>query len=190
MIFEMTLDYNVVLPVTITVALSNGIRWYLSKETIYTLKLARRGHFMPEALQTNFYYLQRAHDIMEKGPRVLGASTPLADFARMTAGDPQASYSVVEEQGRVLGFIAKDAALRLLNDSGKTLVLKDLVEKNFVTVEESSTFQDILSRMRTERSQIALVVATLPPRSPADVLGLITREHIAASVERALDLFA
>ncbi len=42
-IFEMTLDYNVILPITITVALSYGLRTMLLKESIYTLKLVRRG---------------------------------------------------------------------------------------------------------------------------------------------------
>jgi CIC family chloride channel protein len=47
MIFEMTMDYTVIIPVTITVALSHGIRKMLSPQSIYTLKLVRRGHLMP-----------------------------------------------------------------------------------------------------------------------------------------------
>lgn len=47
MIFEMTLDYTVIVPMTITVTLSYGIRKMLSPQSIYTLKLARRGHFVP-----------------------------------------------------------------------------------------------------------------------------------------------
>jgi len=48
MIFEMTLDYTVIIPVTITVALSHGIRKMLSPQSIYTLKLVRRGRLMPD----------------------------------------------------------------------------------------------------------------------------------------------
>jgi chloride channel protein, CIC family len=47
MVFEMTLDYNVIVPMTITVALSYGIRKALCTDSIYTLKLVRRGHHMP-----------------------------------------------------------------------------------------------------------------------------------------------
>lgn len=46
----MTLDYNVIVPMIITVAISYGIRKALSPETIYTMKLARRGHNVPDAL--------------------------------------------------------------------------------------------------------------------------------------------
>ena len=41
MIFEMTLDYNVIIPITVTVAVSYGIRTVLCPQSIYTLKLTR-----------------------------------------------------------------------------------------------------------------------------------------------------
>lgn len=46
-IFEMTRDYNFVVPMILAVALSHGVRKLLSRESIYTLKLARRGHYIP-----------------------------------------------------------------------------------------------------------------------------------------------
>ena len=52
MIFEMMLDYNVIIPMTITVAISCGVRRVLCRDSIYTKKLVRRGHFLPEALRT------------------------------------------------------------------------------------------------------------------------------------------
>ena len=76
MVFEMTLDYNAVLPLTVTVAASNGIRVILSRETIYTLKLARRGHFIPKALQANFEYSRRAATVMDPNLRVLSGNNP------------------------------------------------------------------------------------------------------------------
>ena len=53
MIFEMTRDYDIVMPMIIAVAFSVGIRRVLSRENIYTLKLYRRGHVVPKALHAN-----------------------------------------------------------------------------------------------------------------------------------------
>jgi CIC family chloride channel protein len=58
MIFEMTLDYTVIIPMAITVAISYGIRRKFSKTTIYTEKLVRRGHFLPGQLQTMRRHIQ------------------------------------------------------------------------------------------------------------------------------------
>ncbi|HTQ39810.1 MAG TPA: chloride channel protein [Pirellulales bacterium] len=43
MLFEMTRDYNVVLPIIITLAIADAVRRYVCPPTIYTLKLLRRG---------------------------------------------------------------------------------------------------------------------------------------------------
>ncbi|HUA38875.1 MAG TPA: chloride channel protein [Candidatus Sulfopaludibacter sp.] len=47
MIFEMTRDYYLVVPMILTVAISFGLRKLLSRESIYTVKLAQRGHYIP-----------------------------------------------------------------------------------------------------------------------------------------------
>src|SRR5271154_4586503 len=65
MIFEMTRDYEIVLPMILAVALALGVRRMLSNENIYTLKLVRRGHPIPKALQANMFLVHAAADIME-----------------------------------------------------------------------------------------------------------------------------
>ena len=189
MIFEMTLDYNAVLPLTITVAASNGIRVILSRETIYTLKLARRGHFIPQALQTNFEYSRRAATVMDPNLRVLSATTRMRDFARIVSADPSISYFLLEERGKIAGFVTKDAALKVLEDSGSQLQLKNVMQRDYVTVTEDITLSEVLERMIANEAQVALVVSKSPPGSVSDVVGLITKERIAATVEDALDLF-
>jgi CIC family chloride channel protein len=53
MIFEMTRDYTVIMPVILTVALACAVRNWLSPATIYTLKLVRRGEIVPQGLQVH-----------------------------------------------------------------------------------------------------------------------------------------
>jgi CIC family chloride channel protein len=65
MIMEMTFDYSVVIPLTFTVAMSYGIRRFITRQSIYTLKLARRGHYIPEALYSGVHELKRAKEITE-----------------------------------------------------------------------------------------------------------------------------
>ena len=55
MIFEMTRDYSIVLPMILAVAMSVGVRRLLSRENIYTAKLERRGHAIPKALHANMF---------------------------------------------------------------------------------------------------------------------------------------
>jgi CIC family chloride channel protein len=175
---------------TITVAASNGIRVFLTRETIYTLKLARRGHFIMKALQANFLHASRgAAVIMSTNLRVLSASTGLPEFARIVAADAGVSHFLLEEQGKIAGIVTKDAALKVLEDSGAQLQLKDVMQRSYVTVTETATLSEVLARMLAGGAQIALVASKSSPGSAAHVLGLITKERIMASAEEADDLF-
>ena len=53
MIFEMTLDYTVIIPMTLTVAISYGVRRSLIKDSIYTRKLTLRGESVPETMRAD-----------------------------------------------------------------------------------------------------------------------------------------
>ena len=75
MIFEMTRDYEIVLPMILAVALALGVRRMLSRENIYTLKLVRRGHPIPKALHANMFLVRSAAKIMERDVLVLDEAT-------------------------------------------------------------------------------------------------------------------
>jgi chloride channel protein, CIC family len=190
MIFEMTLDYNVILPITITVALSNGIRWLLSKDTIYTLKLTRRGHTMPGALQTNFQYLRRARTLMEKNVGNLPASLALREFAQSVLLQTASEYFLVEDHSRVIGVVSKAAAIQSLDPSSSSKTLGEVAAREYVTVGEDSTLLEVVSLMHSHRASFAFVSSAPRPNSVNDVKGLITTKTIADALAEGLDLFS
>jgi CIC family chloride channel protein len=59
MIFEMTLDYTVIIPMTLTVAISYAVRRSLVKDSIYTRKLTMRGESVPETLRSDIPFSRR-----------------------------------------------------------------------------------------------------------------------------------
>ncbi len=187
MVFEMTLDYNAVLPLTVTVATSYGIRALLCRETIYTLKLARRDHFMPNALRTNFQYLRQARNIMESPPAILPASMPIGDFARLASLEDSPVF-LVEDRKSILGIVSAKDALKAL-DAPSGVTLGDLAEKKYIVVSEESPVFEILSRMREEEATTALVAHNVNEASLEDILGIITRDHIAGLIEQGLAFY-
>src|ERR1700739_373351 len=80
MIFEMTRDYDLVMPSIVAVALAIGIRRLLSTENIYTMKLVGRGHFVPKALHANMFLVRRAGEVMEEDVTVLDAEADFGAF--------------------------------------------------------------------------------------------------------------
>lgn len=114
MIFEMTLDYNVIIPMTITVAISYGVRVLLSRESIYTQKLIRRGHYMPKAMRKNFQDLKQAKEMMHSRVITISSLDTLADFAQVASQHVNVPYFIVEVDNKIMGVVSKTAALRAL----------------------------------------------------------------------------
>lgn len=52
--FEITRDYTTLIPIMMTVTLSTAVSSKLTHVTIFTMNLARRGHFIPDTLERIF----------------------------------------------------------------------------------------------------------------------------------------
>jgi chloride channel protein, CIC family len=198
MIFEMTLDYRVIIPMTITVALSYAVRRILVPDSIYTRKLTLRGHTMPLALQRNFHFVRRARGIMDEHFVVVQGSDSVAEVSQKLRDQKPAPLVVLDAGQKVVGIVAEcNSDISRLSGDVK---LEAIAETNYVTVRPNAGFLEILSAMRSKHAPIALVYS-----KPADskrglsnqdsprnlgIEGVITERRIVESLEDSMDLFA
>jgi chloride channel protein, CIC family len=186
MIFEMTLDYNVIIPMTITVALSYGLRRVLSKQSIYTLKLERRGHYMPEAMRADFHLLQRARDIMDRNFAVLASARNLDDLAQIAEEQPDISWFLIEDGGRVKGFVTKEAARSPMFP----ITLGEIADNRYVTVTDETPLIEVMDSMRLERVAVAMITDDPTSMAAGNVKGIITKHQIGNTMAQAVELYS
>ena len=139
-----------ILPMTATVAISYGVRKFLCADSIYTLKLTRRGHHMPEALQANFPMVRLARDLMEKRLTLVPAAGRLDLLVKSPTGHPE--YFLVEEEGWVVGIIKRDAALERLARNGAEAAIQEVANKHFAIVAETTALFDIVGKCMPKTS--------------------------------------
>ena len=111
MIFEMTRDYNVIVPLVLAVALATGTRRALITENIYTIKLRHRGRPIPINRHTNMYLVRQARELMNKDFIVLPITTLIADALAAIAERPGAPH---HRRGRIAHRRRGAARRRLL----------------------------------------------------------------------------
>jgi CIC family chloride channel protein len=188
MIFEMTLDYNVILPMTLTVALGYGIRKHLSRESIYTLKLVRRGHWMPEALQVNLHYIKRVKEVMDIRFRILPAATRISEIMPDKEW-AEVSWVLAEESHQIVGLARKEDVLKSRQPADGPTTLTEIMNKDYILVGENESLFDLIARMGCSHASVALVLADSDP-SPDNVRGIITNEKIGESMCQTVDIFS
>ncbi|MGD9948580.1 MAG: chloride channel protein [Desulfobulbus sp.] len=192
MIFEMTLDYSVILPVTITVALSFGLRTLLLKESIYTLKLVRRGHYMPAALQVNLLHIRSSRDVMESEVVGIDGKADLDQLRQLTVRHPEQRWFLVLDQEKAVGIIARDGAWANLEGRGKaSQTVTDHMRHDFIFAAENEKLADLVERMHNPHASVAVVLGRGGHATSEEaVVGLITWEDIAEVLEESADLFS
>jgi len=183
MIFEMTRDYSIVMPMIVAVAMSIGTRRVLSGETIYTLKLVRRGRAIPKARHANMFLVRSARDVMDADIQVLPAQASFDDYLRQPEHAGRLRHVVVTDKGHIYGVIRVNTGLRRGLEGATTGVsLGEVASRNFTVVPEDETAFDVIRRMWRRNAIMAVVVRAGGIPRAGDVVGVITKEHVADSV--------
>ena len=192
MIFEMTRDYDIVMPLIIAVAVSIGIRRLLSHENIYTIKLVARGHFIPKALHANMFLVRRAGEVMDKDILILPADMSFDAFLKLPDHGGRMRHVVITRGNTILGVLRVNTGLRRGLEGAYTGVsLGDVAIRNFTIAREEDIMFDVIGRMSRKNAVMVIVfrAAGLLPHA-SNVAGLITKEHVADSVSESISPYA
>ena len=191
MIFEMTRDYDITMPMIIAVAMSVGVRRLLSRENIYTLKLVRRGHAVPKALHANMFLVKSARDVMDTQVVVAPAGMRLDMLLAQPAfTDGATPYVIIEEDGRIAGVLPVTSSLaRLAHGTGADITLREMASRGFTIVRESDIVADVIQRLLRKRAVMALVTRGKGVPRPETIAGIITKEHVADSVASSIKIY-
>jgi CIC family chloride channel protein len=190
MIFEMTSDYQVAIPMAITVAVAYLVRKLIMTESIYTLKLVRRGHFMPDALQTNYIYLKRARDLMQKRFATIRATQTVGDCTLAASSESGIDRFLVSGQHGILGTVTPVAVLEALRLGRSTDKMGDLARPDHVIVSASRKFYQVIDDMKATGASVALVASDDASADAEGVVGIITKEHMADAIAAALEYYS
>jgi chloride channel protein, CIC family len=190
MIFEMTLDYDIVMPMIVAVAMSVGVRRMLSRENIYTLKLVRRGRAIPKALHANMFLVRRAKEVMDTDVVVMPADASFDEFLRQPGHKGRLRHVVVMRNDRLIGVIRVNTGLRRGLEGAHTgITLGDVVSRDFTIVGEDDVMFDVIERIWRRKAIMAVVVKHRRPPRADDILGVITKEHVADSVASSVEIY-
>jgi CIC family chloride channel protein len=190
MIFEMTRDYDLVMPSIVAVALAIGVRRVLSPENIYTTKLVGRGHFVPKAMHANMFLVRRADEVMEHHVTIVPADGDFDTFLREHAAANGFRHAVVMRGNHVVGVVRVNTSLRRGVEAAYTGVrFSDIAQRNFTLARANDIMFDVVQRMARRGASMAIVASTDRRWHASRIIGIISKEHIADSVAESIKPF-
>ncbi len=171
MLAEMTGDHNTVLPTVLATGVAYVVRRHLSPASIYTLKLNRRGHSVPEGLTSAFLAAKAIRDIMSRDFTVLGEGETPPDRPGIVIWTRGSTVAVTERR-----FVDR-------NRPGESLSAG--APENYVIVAETASMIDVLQRLREVQADIALVSRAPNAATAADITGVVTAAEISSALKDA-----
>ena len=104
-IFELTNDYSIILPLMLAIVVATSLSHRMSPETIYTLKLRRRGITMRPRV-VSVMQAVRVGDAMSAMPAALAPDAPLAEVVARLAQERAEVLPVLDAAGRLTGVVS------------------------------------------------------------------------------------
>jgi CIC family chloride channel protein len=181
MIFEMTRDYAIIVPVIVAVAVAAGVRRALIGETIYTIKLRHRGHRIPKERHINLYLVKQAQDIMERRFILAKAGTSLREALGAEDTDDLRPI-VVERDGRIVGLVPPRSGLWIESRNNPDMLVDRFVEPRVVVCRDVDLLSLVFARLKRHRAGAAIVFSGVERPRARDVVGVITKRAIADTV--------
>lgn len=182
MTFEQTRNYAVILPIIITVALAHTTRSRLTPETIYTLKLMRRGIIVPQGLQAAVSASRTAASIMSTDYDCV-AVQQLDEWKATYKPGEGTRQTVFTDDGEVCG-VAKEQLQYLIQD----LEPDQLIDRNFLAVTTLTRWPVLMRAIRKSQAEHVAVFSKRRSTRVEDLVGIITAREIFTIARDEMEL--
>jgi CIC family chloride channel protein len=129
------------------------------------------------------FLVRSAREVMDADIQVLPAEASFDDYLRQPEHAGRLRHVVVTDKGHLYGVIRVNTGLRRgLEGTHTGVSLGEVASRNFTVVGENETAFDVIRRMWRGSAIMAVVVSGQGIPRGDDVVGVITKEHIADSV--------
>ncbi len=185
-VFELTNDYQIILPLMITCILSTVIFKSLSRESIYTLKLVKRNIVLKDGADINIMKSIYVKDIYTKTFETIGRKWNFEKIVTTILTGKAPYFPVVNSQKKVKGIISIHDIKEHLYDRNilkDLLIAGDIAHTDVITVNPETNCQEAMSLMSTKNLEGLPVI---DPKS-GKIAGMIWRKDILDAYNKEIE---
>ncbi len=179
--FEVTRDYNAILPLMLVSVIASGVAMlFMPEVTIMTEKLARRGLRVMQDYEADVLHQVTVGQVMNKDVPKVKADMPVSELAdRIAKGDPaltrHQALPIVDSQDHLVGIITRGDVLRAVDAKKADETVLQAGSSNLVVAYPDETVYQAVERMLRHG------VGRLPvvnPKDPQQLVGYLGRSGI------------
>jgi CIC family chloride channel protein len=151
-VFEMTADYHIILPLVIVCVISTYISAKLSRESIYTLKLVLKNINIKEGFESNIIQSFQVRDAMQPGTdSAITEKQSVEDILDKAIRFENPVIPVISNEQKLKGVIALTDLFYILKNKEHYnifLIAKDIMNSNVVPLTPEQNCHHALEKIR------------------------------------------
>ncbi|MEE8312602.1 MAG: chloride channel protein [Candidatus Binatia bacterium] len=151
LVFELTRDYNAVVPAMITSVAATLVARRMMNDSIDTYELSQRGLNLHAGQEAHILRKLYVRSLVSKDFEPIPESMPVTDFVRYVTNSHHMYFPVVNNEGELSGMVSLQDLRGVLLDSEAWpfLVVGELAHKEIRTVKLSDTLHDAMQVIAT-----------------------------------------
>jgi CIC family chloride channel protein len=184
LVFEMTNDYSIVVPLMLTVVIAHTIARRLSPDSLYSGWLRRRGQSIEKGTDRDVLAGLHVSDAYESAPQVINESARVDELLAHLGQTRQLYFPVVDDSHSLVGVVTVAELGQLAHNDehlGQLLLAGDIAQES-ESVSPDDTVLEAIRKMGVRGAESIPVVE----RGTDRLLGLINRSHVLNLYERAV----
>jgi CIC family chloride channel protein len=185
-LFELTGDYQIILPLMETVVIATVLgRWWLGGESIYTLKLTRRGVRLQRGRDVDLLQAVTVAEAMTHDLETVPTTMTLPELANELSRTQRHGFPVVDADGRLWGVVAVEDLKRAFSAHlpSTTTVAEIGTSSNVMVAYPDEPISEVLARLAARDVSRLPVVSRGDPRQ---LVGVVRRRDIVRAYNIAL----
>jgi CIC family chloride channel protein len=188
LLFEVTGDYHIILPIMVACIMSTLTIRALSPHSIFSIGLHRKGITIEAGKEVNVLQSLKVKDAMTTDLEVIPEDMPFWEILRHITLSRYSNFPMVNKDGHLTGVISFQDIRQHVFDTnlGQLVIAKDLAALSMTTVTPSDNLKDALSRLAYGSVEQLPVVDT---RDPNKLIGILTRSDIITAYNRAISRY-
>ena len=181
-IFEMTGAYSIILPVMITVGISTVLARHISRESIYTLKLIRRGIDIGQEEVSDVMRNIKAKEAMTTDFQTVPSTMKVKELMNLFQKTGSHGFPVVDEKDSLFGMVTLTDVERHLGEEENGLTVAEIATRSPYVAYPDQSLERVLGATDDEYGRIPVV----SENDGYHIIGLLNRQDIIKAYRRTL----
>lgn len=187
-LFELTQDYRIILPLMICCVISTVVATRLKRESIYTMKLIRRGIDIRAGRDINVLKTMRVEDFMTRYPETIPERAPLRRLIQILPHSQHTSFPVIDDDGNLVGMLSLKDFREVVfeEDLLDVVIARDIATIPAISVTTRDNLAQALTLINDNGIERLPVISDDP--SSIKVVGILSQRDVISAYNQALEV--